>query len=59
MKNEKTALMTSGNIAKSLGVSDAKIKKAIKELGIKLEAKKGVCNYYSREALAKIKAALK
>jgi hypothetical protein len=59
MKNEATNLMTTGNMAKELGVSDARIKKAIKELGIKPEAKKGVCNYYSRKALAKIKAALK
>ncbi len=59
MKNVKTDLMTSGNIAKALGVSDAKVKKAIKELGIKPEAKKGVCNYYSRGALAKLKTALK
>ncbi|MDZ7289673.1 MAG: hypothetical protein ONB44_10815 [candidate division KSB1 bacterium] len=59
MKSEKTNLMTTGNMAKELGVSDAKIKKVIKELGIKPEAKKGVCSYYSRSALAKIKAALK
>jgi hypothetical protein len=59
MKNEKSSLMTSGNIAKTLGVSDAKVKKTIKDLKIKPEAKKGVCNYYSRGALGKIKAALK
>lgn len=58
MKNEKTGLLTSGNIAKTLGVSDAKVKKAIKDLKIKLEAKKGVCNYYAPGALARIKAAL-
>lgn len=59
MKNEKTDLMTSGNIAKALGLSDAKVKKAIKALNIKPEGKKGVCNYYSPVALGKIKAALK
>jgi hypothetical protein len=59
MKNEKTDLMTGGNIAKALGVSDAKVKKAVKDLKIKPETKKGVCNYYSPAALAKIKAALK
>jgi hypothetical protein len=59
MKNEKAVLVTSGNIAKVLGVSDAKVKKAIKDLKIKPEAKKGVCNYYSQGALTKIKAALK
>ncbi|MCG3157814.1 MAG: hypothetical protein DKINENOH_04450 [bacterium] len=45
-------------MAKTLGVSDAKVKKAIKDLKIKPEAKKGVCNYYAPGALAKIKAAL-
>ncbi len=59
MKNEKNGLMTSGNIAKALGVSDAKVKKAIKDLKIKPDARKGVCNYYSQGALTKIKAALK
>ena len=52
-------LLTSGGIAKELGVSDSKVKKAIKELAIQPKAKKGVCNYYSRDALAKIKSALK
>lgn len=58
MKNEKADLMTSGNIAKVLGVSDAKVKKAIKDLKIKPDAKKGVCNYYSPVAMTKIKTAL-
>ncbi len=58
MKYEKTGLLTSGNIAKTLGVSDGKMKKAIKDLKIKPEAKKGVCNYYAPGALVKIKAAL-
>lgn len=58
MKNEKTELVTTGNIAKELGVSDTKVKKVIQELGIKPVTKKGVCNYYSREVLAKIKGAL-
>lgn len=52
-------LMTAGNIAKELGASDANVKKAIKDLGIAAAAKKGVCNYYSADALKKIKAALK
>jgi len=58
MKYEKTGLLTSGNIAKTLGVSDGKMKKAIKDLKIKPGAKKGVCNYYAPNVLAKIKAAL-
>jgi len=60
MKAEKQEdLLTSGGIAKELGVSDSKVKKVIKELAIQPQAKKGVCNFYSREALAKIKSALK
>ena len=34
MKKAKTELMTAGNMAKQLGVSDNKVKKLIKELGI-------------------------
>jgi hypothetical protein len=52
-------LYTAGNIAKELAVSDAKVKKAIQELKIKPVAKKGVCNYYAKDAVAKVKAALK
>lgn len=59
MPTEKTDLLTAGNIAKELAVSDAKVKKAIQELGIKPKAKKGVCNYYSKDTVSKIKAALK
>lgn len=51
-------LATAANLAKSLGVSDAKVKKAIKELGIEPAAKKGVCSYYGPDAAAKVKAAL-
>lgn len=56
---EKADLLTAGSIAKELGVSDAKVKKAIKELAIEPETKKGVCCYYTRESLTKIKAVLK
>jgi hypothetical protein len=56
---EKSDLMTAGNIAKALKVTDTKVKKAIEQLGIKPVAKKGVCNYYSADTVAKIKTALK
>jgi Fic family protein len=59
MTADKEDLLTSAGIAKQLGVSDAKVKKAIKELAIEPSAKKGVCSYYSQDALAKVKAALK
>ena len=58
MTTEKHDLVTAGNIAKALGVSDAKVKKAIADLGVKPKAKKGVCNYYSTDVLAKVKKAL-
>lgn len=59
MKAEQTDLLTAGNIAKALSISDAKVKKAITELGIKPTAKKGICNLYSKDVLAKIKATIK
>ena len=51
-------LISAGNIAKELGVSDAKVKKAIKELAIEPATKRGVCSFYSRDAMSRIKAAL-
>ena len=59
MKTEQADLLSAGNIAKTLSVSDAKVKKAILELGIKPTAKKGICNFYGKETVAKIKAAVK
>ena len=58
MENQETDLMTAGAIAKELKISDAKVKKALKELGIEPIAKKGVCNYYSRDTIAKIKKSI-
>lgn len=51
-------LLTPGAIAKELGVSDAKVKKAIKDLGLQPTAKKGVCSYYGSDAVARIKVSL-
>ncbi len=58
MATDTAALLTAGNIAKTLGVSDVKVKKAIQVLGIKPDARKGVCNYYSKDVVKKIKGAL-
>jgi hypothetical protein len=58
-KEAKDELLTAGNIAKEVGASDAKVKKALGELGIEPKAKKGVCNYYGKDAVAKVKAHLK
>ena len=51
-------LLTAGAIAKALGASDAKVKKAITDLGIAPAAKKGVCAYYGKDVLPKVKAAV-
>jgi hypothetical protein len=52
-------MLTAGNIAKELKVSDAVVKKTIQTLGLKPAAKKGVCSYYAQDSIAKIKAAVK
>ena len=54
----KDGLMTAGTIAKELGVSDTKVKKAIKELALEPAAKKGVYSYYGRDTLDQIKGKL-
>lgn len=59
MSTPKSDLLTAGNIAKEIGATDAKVKKAIQELGITPSAKKGVCNYYSRDVMKKIKSNIK
>ena len=51
-------LLTVGNIAKTLAVSDGKVKKAIATLALTPDAKKGACAYYGPAAVAKIKDAL-
>lgn len=54
-----TNLLTPSKIAAELKIPDAKVKKAIAELGLAPAARKGVCSYYDRSALPKIKKALK
>jgi len=51
-------LLTASRIAVQLSVSDAKVKKAIAAIGLKPAAKKGVCSYYAKGDVAKIKKAL-
>jgi hypothetical protein len=59
MKAEKKeGVLSAGDIAKALGASDARVKKAIKELAIQPAAKRGVCNLYSRDVVAKIRTAV-
>ena len=52
-------MVTAASIAKQLGGSDGKVKKAIKELKLPPDAKKGVCCYYGAASVKKIAAALK
>lgn len=58
MSTETQTLLTAGAMAKALGVTDTKIKKAIKDLKLEAAAKKGCCFYFTAEDLKKIKAAL-
>lgn len=58
MAEKMDDLLTAGAIAKAVGASDAKVKKAIKDLGIEPRAKKGVCNMYGKDVVAKVKKAL-
>lgn len=55
---EASDLLTAAKIAQQLKVSDAKVKKAIAALGIQPAARKGVCSYYEKSAVPKIKKAL-
>ena len=59
MTTEAPTLSTASALAKDMGVSDAKVKKAIKELGLTPAARKGCCSLYDDEALAKLKAFFK
>jgi hypothetical protein len=59
MAAEKSDLFTAGNIAQTLGVPPPQVKKAIEALKLKPTAKKGVCSYYSKDVIAKIKGVLK
>ena len=56
---KEESMMTSAKLAEAWGVSPAKVKKAIAELGIEPDAKKGPCAYYSDVTAKKIKGALK
>jgi hypothetical protein len=54
-----TDLYTAGKIAGQVGASPAKVKQAIQALKLKPVAKKGACTYYGKDAIAKVKGALK
>ena len=50
--------LSPAKIAEALGVSPAKVKKAIASLELQPTSKKGICSFYDAAAVAKIKAAL-
>lgn len=56
-KNQED-LIGAAAIAKALELSDAKTKKLIKELKIEPAAKRGICNFYSPDAIGQIRKAL-
>jgi hypothetical protein len=53
-----TETVTTGVIAKELGVTDTRVKKAIEKLGIEPVGKRGVCRLYAPEVVEQVKAAL-
>ncbi len=52
------ATVTVGVIAKEVGVSDTKVKKAIEALKIEPVGKRGVCKLYATEVIEAVKKAL-
>lgn len=52
------ATVTVGVIAKELGVSDAKVKKAIETLKIEPVGKRGVCKLYAADAVDAVRTSL-
>jgi hypothetical protein len=51
-------LLTAGKIAEKLGVSPAKVSKAIKDSGLEPDQKKGNCAYFGPEKVGKLQALL-
>lgn len=58
MSTEPSKLLTASEIAKNLGVSDAKVKQTIRELEIPPAVKKGCRVYFSDERQKQIASAL-
>ncbi len=51
-------LKTLPNWAKELGLSEKKLKDAVKAAGLEPDAKKGVCGYYSKATVEKARAGM-
>jgi hypothetical protein len=54
----KENLLSSGAVAKELGVTPAKVKKLLEATGVAAAEKKCNCSYYDAAGLAKLKKAL-
>jgi hypothetical protein len=52
-------LLTAGKIAEKLGVSPAKVSKAIKDNGVEPDQRKGNCAYFGPDKVAKLEDLLK
>lgn len=52
------ATVTVGVIAKELGISDAKVKKAIDALKIEPVGKRGICKLYATDVVEAVKKTL-
>ena len=50
--------LSAGAMSKDLGISPAKVKKVLTELGIEPDFVKSGCNYYYAERAAQVKEAL-
>jgi hypothetical protein len=59
MTVETPTLYTASAMAKHLDIPEAKVKKAIKEMGLIPAAKKGCCAFYAVEEMEKLQAVLK
>jgi hypothetical protein len=52
-------LLTAGKIAEKLGVSPAKVSKAIKDNGVEPDQKKGNCAYFGPVKVSKLEELLR
>ncbi len=58
MADNKNELLSTGKIAEQVGVSPAKVKKALEEMQIEPDQMKGKCAMFAPETVGKVKAHL-
>jgi len=59
MKDAEQELLTAKKVADQIGISEAKVKKIIKDNSIEADQVKCRCNYYASETVEKIKSLIK